>query len=99
MKDDGICCQQVLSLSPECWMKMIMEETVVVGSVYCLSLRDSVVQYHSINVIMSYATMNTAFTLLCVGRTFFGRGGPGCFHHLIVASNVVRTSEPKFHPE
>jgi hypothetical protein len=23
MKDDGICCQQVSSLCPECWMKMI----------------------------------------------------------------------------
>ena len=77
MKDDGIRCQQVLSLSPECWTKMITEETAVVGSVYCLSLRDIVVQYHSINVI---GTMNIAFTLLCVGRTFFGRGEPGCFH-------------------
>jgi len=73
--DDGFCCQQVLSLSPECWTKMIMEEIAVVGSVYSLSLRDSVVQYHSIN-----ATMNIAFTLLCVGRTVFGRGEPGCFH-------------------
>ena len=51
MKDDGIRCQQVLSLSPECWTKMITEEIAVVGSVYCLSLRDSVVQYHFINVI------------------------------------------------
>ena len=51
MKDDGISCQQVLSLSPECWMTMITEEIAVVGSVYCLSVRDSVVQYHSINVI------------------------------------------------
>jgi len=50
-KDDGIRCQQVLSLSPECWTKMITEEIEVVGSVYCLSLRDSAVQYHSINVI------------------------------------------------
>ena len=72
---------------------MITEEIAIVGSVYCLSLRDSVVQYHSIN-----ATMNIAFTLLCVGRTVFGQGEPGCFHS-IVASNVVRTSEPKFRPE
>jgi len=76
MKDDGIHCQQVLSLSPECWTKMITEEIAVVGSVYCLSLRDSVVQYQS----MSYATINIAFTLLCVGRNFFGQGEPGCFH-------------------
>ena len=51
MKDDGIRCQEVLSFSPECWTKMITEETAVVRSIYCLSLRDSVVQYHSINVI------------------------------------------------
>ena len=51
MKDDGIRYHQVLSLSPECWTKMITEEIAVVGSVYCLSLMDSVVQYHSINVI------------------------------------------------
>jgi len=72
--DDGIRCQQVLSLSPECWTKTITEEIAVVGRVYCLSLRDSVVQYHSIN-----ATVNIAFTLLCVGHTVFGRGEPGCF--------------------
>ena len=29
MKDDGIRCQQVLSLSPECWTKMITEEIAV----------------------------------------------------------------------
>jgi hypothetical protein len=34
MKDDGIRCQQVLSLSPECWTK-ITEEIAVVGIVYC----------------------------------------------------------------
>ena len=73
--DDGIRCQHVLSLSPECWTKMITEEIAVVGSVYCLSLRDSVVQYHSIN-----ATMKIAFTLPCLGRTVSGRGEPGCFH-------------------
>ena len=50
MKGDEIRSQQ-LSLSPECWTKMITEEIAVVGSVYCLSLRDSVVQYQSINVI------------------------------------------------
>ena len=72
--DDGFRCQQVLSLSPECWMKTITEEIAVVGSVYCLSLRDSVVPYHSIN-----ATTNIVFTF-CVGRTGFGRGEPGCFH-------------------
>ena len=27
-----------------------------------------------------YATMNINFTANCVGRTFFGRGEPGCFH-------------------
>jgi hypothetical protein len=33
MKDGGVHCQQVLSLSPECWAKMIMQEIAVVGSV------------------------------------------------------------------
>jgi hypothetical protein len=50
MKDDGVRCQQVSSLSPECWTKMIAQEIAVVGSVYCLSLRYSVVQYRSINI-------------------------------------------------
>jgi hypothetical protein len=51
MKDDGVHCQQVSSLFPECWTKMITQEIAVVGSVYSLLLRYSVVQYHSISVI------------------------------------------------
>jgi hypothetical protein len=50
MKDDRVHCHLVSSLSPECWMKMITQETAVAGSVYCLS-RFSMVQYHSISVI------------------------------------------------
>ncbi|PNF41942.1 hypothetical protein B7P43_G14638 [Cryptotermes secundus] len=73
MKEDGVHCQQVSSLSPEYWTKMILQEIAVVGSVYCLSLRYSVVQYHSINVICHNEHCH-------VGHTLFGRGEPGCFH-------------------
>jgi hypothetical protein len=32
IKDDWVLCQQVLSLSPECWTKIITQETAVLGT-------------------------------------------------------------------
>jgi hypothetical protein len=42
MKDDGVRCQ-VPSLSPECWAKVVFQEIAVVGSIYHLLLRYSMV--------------------------------------------------------
>ena len=75
---------------------MITEEIAVVGSVYCLSLRDSVVQYHSINVICH--NEHRLHITLCRAHCLWTRSQDTSIH-LIVASNVVRTSEPKFRPE
>ena len=51
MKDDGALYHQVSSFSPECWMKVVLQEHAVVGSVYCLPWRYSMVQYYPIVVI------------------------------------------------
>jgi hypothetical protein len=51
MKDDGVRCQQVSSLSPECWTKVVLQEIAVVGSIYHLPLRYSMVQYYPMDVI------------------------------------------------
>ena len=77
---------------------MIMEEIAVVGSVYSLSLRDSVVQYHSINVICH--NEHRLHITLCRAHFLWTSGARMLASiHFIVASNVVRTSEPKFRPK
>ena len=50
-KNDGVLYHQVSSFSPESWTKMVQQELAVVGSVYRLPWRYSVVQYYLINVI------------------------------------------------
>jgi hypothetical protein len=84
-----VTCRAYVRLNKSCDLCILLElytrilvqevagKFAVVGSVYCSFLRNTLVQYYSINVM----SMNIAFTLLCVGRTFFGRGEPGCFHY------------------
>ena len=45
--------------------------------------------------------MNITFTLLCVGRTFLGRGEPGCFHSFDLSFQMwfVRTSTSFVHSD
>ena len=54
--------------------------------------------WYNITQSMSYATMNVTFTAYCVGRTFFGRKGPGCFHSLDWRFKFGCMSERKFRP-
>ena len=51
MKNDGVSYHQVSSFSPEHWKKVVLQEHAVVGNIYCLPWRYSVVQYYPINVI------------------------------------------------
>ena len=45
--DDGFRCQQVLSLSPECWTKMITEEIAKAAFTVCLLSAVSLHQCHN----------------------------------------------------
>ena len=51
MKNDGVLYLQVLSVSPEFWTKVVLQKLAVVGSIYYLPWRYSMVQYYPINVI------------------------------------------------
>ena len=94
MKDDEVMYHQVSSFSPELWAKVMLRGCAVVSSVCRQPWRYSVVHYYP---SMSYATMNITFTAHCVGRTFFARGEPECFHSFHCVSSLVRMSEPRFH--
>ena len=63
MKNDGVLYHEVSLFSPERWMKVVLQEHAVEGSLggraWC-----------SIIPSMSYATMNITFTAHCVGCTF-----------------------------
>ena len=51
MKNDGVLYHQVSSFSPECWMKVVLQEHAALGSIYHLPWRYSMVQYYAISVI------------------------------------------------
>ena len=51
MKNDGVLYHQVSSFSPKRWTKVVLQERIVVGRVYHLPWRYSVVQYYPFNVI------------------------------------------------
>jgi hypothetical protein len=51
VKDDGVRCQHVSSLSPECWTKKITQEIAVVGSVYCLLLRYMILRFIGVDFV------------------------------------------------
>ena len=95
MKNDGVLYHQMSSFSPERWAKVVLQEGAVVGSIYRLPLRYSMVQYYSINVIHY---MNITFTAHCVGHTFYGCAEPGCFHSFHWGFKFGSMSEPRFHP-
>ena len=50
MKNNGVLYHEVSWFSPEHWKKVVLQEPAVVGRVYCLPWRYSVVQYYPINV-------------------------------------------------
>ena len=47
----GFCTTKCRSFSPECWTKVVLQEHAVIGSVYHLSWRYSVVIHYPISVI------------------------------------------------
>ena len=78
MKNDGILYHQVSSFSPEHRTNVVLQERGIVGSVYSLPWRYSLVQYYLINVIR----LNERYlhSTLCRENFFFRRGEPGFFH-------------------
>ena len=73
-KNDGVRYHHVSSFSPERWTKCGGSRRQRLPS-------DLEVQHVALlPPSVSYATMNVTFTAHSVGRTFFGRGEPGCFH-------------------
>ena len=51
MKNDGVLYRQVVVFSPEHWTEVVLQEHAVLGRVYRLPWRYSVVQYYLINAI------------------------------------------------
>ena len=76
MKSGVVLYHEVSSFSAEHWTKVKLQECVVVGSVYHLPWRYSLVEYYAINVIRH--TKHHLHSLLCRAH-FFGGGEPACF--------------------
>ena len=93
MRNNGVLYHLVSSLSPERWTKVVLQERVVVGSVY---LCHGGTAWCSITPSMAYATMNITFTAHCVERTFLEEENRDASINLIRVSNLVRMSEPRF---
>ena len=51
MNNDEVLYHQVLSFSPECWKKVVLQVHTVVGSIYHMPWKYCVVQYYPIGVI------------------------------------------------
>ena len=62
VQDDGARRQQVWSLPPYCWTKVVVQELAVVGSIHGLALWYSVLQYHPIDVIRHDENIFSAVT-------------------------------------
>ena len=56
---DGVLYHQESSLSPDCWMKVVLQECAVVDSIYHLPWRYNMVQYYPINVICRARKLRT----------------------------------------
>ena len=90
MKNDGVIYHQLL-FPPEHWTKVVQQELAVVGIVYPLPCKYSVVQYFPINVIrhnehhLRRTSCRAQFLWttsqnIYVGCTSSRGGQPGCFH-------------------
>ena len=79
MNNDGFLYLRVSSYSPENLTNVLLQEYAVVGSIYCLSCRYSMLHYYPINVTC-HSERHFHSTLCRVWYTLFGLGEPGCFH-------------------
>ena len=95
MKNDGFLNHQVSSFSPEHWTKVLLQECAVVGRVYHLPWRSSVVEYYPITAIRYnehhlHSTLYMADFLWTRRTEMLPFDGVSC---------LVRMSEPRFRPQ
>ena len=95
MRNDGVLYHQVSSFSPERWTKVVLQERAVVGSVYSLPWRYSVVQCYSIIVLR-----HNEYHLHSIveGALSLDEENRDASIHLIGVSSLVRMGESEFRP-